>query len=43
MINEISQTALARYLSLLACHPFHQKVAGLIPSQVIYLHCGFNP
>ena len=31
------------WLSWLEHRPVHQKIAGLIPSQGIYLGCGFDP
>ena len=34
---------LTRWLSWLECCHVHQKVAGLIPAQGIYLGCGFDP
>ena len=38
-----ARRALAKWLSWLECHPIHQKVEGLIPSQGTYLGCGFDP
>ena len=40
---KICNLALARQLSWLEHHPIHQKAAGSISGQVIYLGCGFSP
>ena len=37
-----TSVALARWLSWLQCHPIHQEVTGLVPSQGTYLGCGFD-
>ena len=34
--------ALTKWFSWLEHRPVHQKVAGLIPSQAVYLGCGFD-